>query len=65
MTDSTPPPGPTAMVLVSLRMPAKTRQHLMVRAAQETARRGKRVSVNSLILEAIELVEQVEKERQK
>ncbi len=46
--------GPAPMVLVSLRLPAPYRQQLMIKAAQETAKRGKRVSVNTLILEAIE-----------
>ena len=48
--DSSPEP----MVLVSVRMPADYRKQLMLRAAQETTRRGTRVSVNTLILEAIE-----------
>ncbi|MCC8633425.1 hypothetical protein ABVE12_20875 [Xanthomonas euvesicatoria] len=47
--------GPAPMVLVSLRLPANYRQQLMIKAAQETTRRGKRVSVNTLILEAIEV----------
>lgn len=44
----------TPVVLVSVRMPDSYRTRLMLEAAKETTRRGKRVSVNTLILEAIE-----------
>lgn len=41
------------MVLVSLRLPVGYREQLMIKAAQETTRRGVRVSVNTLIIDAL------------
>jgi len=41
------------MVGMSLRVPEHMRKALMVRAAKETASRGQRISVNTLIIEAI------------
>jgi hypothetical protein len=45
----------SAVVLISLRLPASYRKALTAKAAQETIRRGERVSVNTLIVEAIEV----------
>ena len=66
---STSPSAPAAptqapMVLVSLRLPPAVRQRLMILAANETARRGKRVSVNTLILEAIEAMEKAKTKKE-
>lgn len=49
------------VVLVSLRIPAPVRASLRKLAAQETLRRGERVSVNTLIHEAC--VEKVAKSK--
>jgi hypothetical protein len=41
--------GASPVVLISLRLPASHRKALTAKAAQETIRRGERVSVNTLI----------------
>jgi hypothetical protein len=68
ITPGTVPAAPTApaaptvqpIVLVSIRISAAMRQALMLRAAAETTKRGKRVSVNTLIVEALAKTYQIE-----